>query len=64
MGDPRQDRIPDRDPDERDRGDDTPETPPTEPAPMPIEDPPPAPGQDGPYVVGPVNEEECCGRSA
>jgi hypothetical protein len=51
VGDPRQD-TPDRDPDERDRGDDTPETPPTEPAPVPIEDPPSGPGQDGPYVVG------------
>ena len=51
MGDPQKEN-PDRDPEERDRGDDTPETPPSEPTPVPIEDPPSAPGQDGPYVVG------------
>ena len=38
--------------DKRDRGDDeTPETPPTEPEPLPLEEPPDAPGSRGPYVV-------------
>ena len=35
---------------ERDR-DDVPETPPTEPDPVPVQEPPAAPGEDGPYVV-------------
>jgi hypothetical protein len=46
--------LPDPPPVDRDRDDDddVPETPPTEPSPVPIEEPPSAPGQDGPYVVG------------
>jgi hypothetical protein len=35
---------------ERDR-DDTPDTPPTEPPPVPVQDPPSEPRPDGPYVV-------------
>ena len=39
-------------PAERDRDtEDTPDTPPTEPSPVPVEEPP-APGQEGPYIVG------------
>jgi hypothetical protein len=38
-------------PAERDRDDESPETPPTEPSPVPVEEPP-APGREGPYVVG------------
>jgi hypothetical protein len=41
---------PDLPPAERDRDDDVPETPPTEPSPVPVEEPP-APGDEGPYVV-------------
>jgi uncharacterized protein len=36
--------------DERDR-DEAPETPPTEPPPVPVQDPPAEPGPEGPYVV-------------
>jgi hypothetical protein len=42
---------PDSPPAERDRDDEVPETPPTEPSPIPVEEPP-APGPSGPYVVG------------
>ena len=46
---------PDRQPPkpDRDDGDDdeAPETPPTEPEPLPIQEPPDAPGAGGPYVV-------------
>ena len=44
---------PDRDPDPGPgRGrDDTPDTPPTEPPPVPVQDPPAEPGPGGPYVV-------------
>jgi hypothetical protein len=42
--------IPGRDEPERDR-DDTPETPPTEPMPVPVQDPPAEPGAEGPYVA-------------
>jgi hypothetical protein len=39
-------------PAERDRDEEeVPETPPTKPSPVPVEEPP-APGQEGPYVVG------------
>jgi hypothetical protein len=31
--------------------DEAPETPPTEPDPVPVQDPPDAPGRDTPYVV-------------
>lgn len=35
---------------EKDREDDVPDTPPSEPPPVPVQEPP-APGQEGPYVV-------------
>jgi hypothetical protein len=35
---------------ERDK-DDTPDTPPTEPLPVPIQEPPPAPEKEGPYIA-------------
>jgi len=41
--------------DERDKApepDKTPETPPTEPQPVPVDEPPPSPGKQGPYIVG------------
>jgi hypothetical protein len=42
----------DRDEDIDDKDDnDAPSTPPTEPQPVPIDDPPDAPGKQGPYVV-------------
>jgi hypothetical protein len=40
--------------DERDKAperDDIPDTPPTEPQPVPVKDPPPAPEKQGPYIV-------------
>jgi hypothetical protein len=40
----------DRDPEEPPKPD-TPETPPTEPEPVPVQEPPPAPEKQGPYVV-------------
>jgi hypothetical protein len=40
---------PERDEDEE--GDEAPETPPTEPEPVPVKEPPDAPGTRGPYVV-------------
>jgi hypothetical protein len=45
------------DPPEKDRDNDNeaPETPPTEPEPVPVEEPPSAPGKQGPYVVSSVN---------
>jgi hypothetical protein len=47
-----QDRDEEPDRPERDRDDDeAPEIPPTEPVPVPVEEPPDAPGQRGPYVV-------------
>ena len=49
---PRKDREEEPDRPERDSDDDeAPEIPPTEPAPVPVEEPPDAPGQRGPYVV-------------
>jgi hypothetical protein len=36
---------------DRSEDDETPDTPPTEPAPVPVEEPPGAPGTRGPYVV-------------
>jgi hypothetical protein len=41
------------DPSERDDDEkpDVPETPPDEPRPSPVQDPPPGPGTPGPYVV-------------
>ena len=42
---------PDPPPVDKDRQDDVPDTPPTEPAPVPVEEPPAAPGGDGPYIV-------------
>ena len=41
--------------DERDKApepDKTPDTPPTEPQPVPVQDPPPAPEKQGPFIVG------------
>ena len=43
-GDPTRKRIPDED-------EEAPETPPTEPEPVPVQDPPSEPGRRGPYVV-------------
>ena len=40
--------------DERDKTperDDIPDTPPTEPEPIPVKEPPPAPEKQGPYIV-------------
>lgn len=37
------DKVPERD--------ETPDTPPTEPQPVPVKDPPPAPEQQGPYIA-------------
>ena len=40
--------------DERDKAperDDIPDTPPSEPEPIPVKEPPPAPEQQGPYIV-------------
>ena len=39
------------DPDEHDKSDEAPETPLDEPRPARVQDPPPQPGQKGPYVV-------------
>jgi hypothetical protein len=36
---------------ERDEAPEAPETPPDEPAPVPVKDPPPQPDTKGPYVV-------------
>jgi hypothetical protein len=47
----RETENPDPPPVDKDRHDDVPETPPTEPSPVPVEEPPSAPGADGPYVV-------------
>jgi len=49
------DQEPDRPEGDRD-DDDAPETPPTEPEPVPVEEPPDAPDKRGPYVV-----ESCMG---
>jgi hypothetical protein len=41
--------------DERDKApvpDDTPDTPPTEPQPVPVKEPPPQPEKQGPYIAG------------
>ena len=43
-------RSDEKEPDPRDRGDDTPETPPDEPQPAPVQDPPVEPVEP-PYVV-------------
>lgn len=45
----RQPPTPERDRDQDDN--EAPETPPTEPEPVPVEEPPNAPGKRGPYVV-------------
>jgi len=48
----RKDRDEEPDRPERDRDDnEAPEIPPSEPVPVPVEEPPDAPGQRGPYVV-------------
>ena len=44
-------RSDEKEPDPRDREDDTPETPPDEPQPAPVQDPPAEPVEP-PYVVG------------
>ena len=44
-------RGPERPEQDRDPVDDTPDTPPTEPDPVPVEEPPRAPGDRGPYIV-------------
>ena len=44
-------RSDEKEPDPRDREDDTPETPPDEPQPAPVQDPPVEPVEP-PYVVG------------
>jgi hypothetical protein len=41
--DDERDKVPERDK--------TPDTPPTEPQPVPVQDPPPVPEQQGPYIV-------------
>ena len=50
-------------PTERD-GDQAPDTPPTEPEPIPVEEPPNAPGKRGPYVVHQIYRPERSRASA
>ena len=52
------------DPERPPQDDDVPDTPPTEPPPVPVDDPPSEPGPGGPYVVTQEAEEESRGRSA